>query len=59
MELITTAVGEGQSIKSEPLLVSAREVESDSRKFIHTIVPIVDDNSSRVNRLFVYSEKAG
>jgi two-component system, chemotaxis family, CheB/CheR fusion protein len=58
MELITTVVEEGQSIKSEPLLVSAREVESNSRKFIHTIVPIVDDNSSRVNRLFVYSEKA-
>ncbi|HVI71557.1 MAG TPA: hypothetical protein VM656_08745, partial [Pyrinomonadaceae bacterium] len=57
-QLMTTVVEEGQSIKSEPLLVSAREVESDSRKFIHTIVPIVDDNSSRVNRLFVYSEKA-
>ena len=46
----------GQSIKSEPLMASANE-SGHRHRFIHTIVPIVDNHSSRVNRLFVYREK--
>jgi two-component system CheB/CheR fusion protein len=58
IKLLKTAVKDGQSIKSGPLVVSVPGIESDSNKFVHTIVPIVDDNSSQVNRLFIYSEKA-
>jgi two-component system CheB/CheR fusion protein len=58
LQLLNTVVQEGQSVQSEPLIVSADKIDGDNGKFIHTIVPIVDDNSSTVNRLFVYSEKA-
>jgi two-component system, chemotaxis family, CheB/CheR fusion protein len=58
VKLLKTVIEDGQSIKSGPLCVSAGELENNSDRFIHTIVPIVDNNSSTVNRLFVYSEKA-
>lgn len=58
LKLIKTAIQDGQSIESGPLLASISETETGTGMFIHTIVPIVDDNSSHVNRLFVYSEKA-
>jgi myosin heavy subunit len=58
VKLLKTVIEDGQSIKSGPLGVSADELENNSDRFIHTIVPIVDNNSSTVNRLFVYSEKA-
>ena len=56
VQLLQGSAEDGQSIKSGPLLASIRDGETE--KFVHTIVPIVDANSSHVNRLFIYSEKA-
>jgi len=55
VQLLQGSAEDGQSIKSGPLLASIRDGETE--KFVHTIVPIVDANSSHVNRLFIYSEK--
>jgi len=58
MKLISNVVENRQSIKSGPLLASVREIEHNSDRFVHTIVPITDVNSSSVDRLFIYSERA-
>jgi myosin heavy subunit len=56
--LLKNVVGESQQIKTEPLVASVSGHENRSEKFVHTIVPISDANSTKVNRLFLYSEKA-
>jgi two-component system CheB/CheR fusion protein len=58
MRLLRKVVADEQSMKTGALLASVREIEHDSDRFVHTIVPITDVNSSGVDRLFIYSERA-
>lgn len=44
-----------KSINTAPIAASPVD-HSDSRRFVHTIVPISDTTGKTVNRLFVYSE---
>lgn len=46
---------EGQAITTEPLKANANE--ANDGMFIHTIVPISDVSTGKVDRLFIYSEK--
>jgi two-component system, chemotaxis family, CheB/CheR fusion protein len=55
IKLLRTVAENNQSVKTEPMLASARN--NSDEKFVHTIVPITDANSSHVNRLFLYSER--
>lgn len=58
IDLLKSAVRGSQTIKTDPLVASVSGHENRSEKFNHTIVPITDANSTTVNRLFLYSEKA-
>jgi len=60
VRLLRTAVREGQTINSSPLVanIGADEHRIES-ELIHTIVPINDISSSSVTRLFIYSERVG
>ncbi len=58
--LITTlrrVAREGQAITTEPLQANADDEHNGM--FIHTIVPISDVITGKVDRLFIYSEKMG
>jgi len=59
MELLRKVVRDPQTIKNDPLLVSIADHEERQGTFVHTIIPITDADSTSVNRLFLYSEKAG
>jgi len=58
VRLLRTAVREGQTINSSPLVAS---IGADEHRIesglIHTIVPINDIGGSNVTRLFIYSER--
>ncbi|HJU94108.1 MAG TPA: CheR family methyltransferase [Pyrinomonadaceae bacterium] len=56
IEVLRAVVQNNHSVKTEPMLASAGN-RSAGEKFVHTIVPITDANSSNVNRLFIYSER--
>ena len=57
IKILRGVVQNKQSVKTQPILASAGN-HSAGEKFVHTIVPITDANSSQVNRLFIYSERA-
>jgi len=59
MELLRRVVRDPQTIKTDPLLVSIADDDERQETFVHTIIPITDADSASVNRLFLYSEKAG
>jgi two-component system chemotaxis response regulator CheB len=48
-----------ETIMTDPLLVSIADQDEQQKTFVHTIIPITDADSASVNRLFLYSEKAG
>ena len=59
IKLLKKSVREGQSVNTAPMRASVTgDSRPDASQFIHTAVPITDENSLSVNRLFVYSEKA-
>ena len=58
IKLLKTATRESQTLHTDPILASVDgQHEGDNVRFIHTIVPIGDANSSSVSRLFLYSER--
>ena len=57
---LKAAAFKGEAVNTAPLGAGMDgEDVSDSRRFVHTIVPIYDSSGSNVNRLFVYSERVG
>jgi two-component system, chemotaxis family, CheB/CheR fusion protein len=56
VKLLRQVIQDTQSVKTAPMLASA-ENQNTGQKFMHTIVPITNANSSEVNRLFIYSER--
>jgi len=58
MKSLRKVVEDGQSMKTGALLASVREVKNNDDRFVHTIVPVTDADSSSVDRLFIYSERA-
>lgn len=55
IKLLKRAVREGQTVYSPP--INAAVVDEKESRWIHTIVPIPDENGTKVNRLFIYSDK--
>jgi len=58
ISVLRTVADEGQSHTTGPILASV-DSNHDGVRYIHTVVPIADVTGSSINRLFVYSEKAG
>jgi hypothetical protein len=56
IKVLKRAVRNTESINTAPIAASVAGKDSDSRRFVHTIVPISDASGSKVSRLFVYSE---
>jgi two-component system, chemotaxis family, CheB/CheR fusion protein len=57
IKVLNRAVRDAESVNTAPIVASVGGDESnDSRRFVHTIVPISDVNGSTITRLFVYSE---
>ena len=58
VKTLRKAVQKGESINTAPLGASIDgDNGADSRRFVHTIVPISDSTGANINRLFVYSER--
>jgi two-component system CheB/CheR fusion protein len=57
IKLLKTAVRENQSDNTGPILVSVDGRDAQGTRFIHTVVPIADNDGSKVDRIFIYSEK--
>lgn len=57
IKVLIRAVQKAQAVNTAPIEASVRaNQDGDSRRFVHTIVPICDASGSTVDRLFVYSE---
>jgi hypothetical protein len=54
---LSHAVKKAEVINTAPYVASLVRRNSDSRRFVHTIIPISDSTGSKINRLFVYSER--
>jgi two-component system CheB/CheR fusion protein len=58
IKVLSRAVSSGESINTAPIAVSiGGNNHSESRRFVHTIVPISDATGTNINRLFIYSER--
>jgi two-component system CheB/CheR fusion protein len=58
IKILSRAVSSGESINTAPIAVSiGGNNHSESRRFVHTIVPISDATGANINRLFIYSER--
>jgi two-component system CheB/CheR fusion protein len=57
MKLLKRAVREGKSFHSPPIEAAVAGAEQSNSRLLHTVVPIPDESSSAVSRLFIYSEK--
>ncbi|HEX5887112.1 MAG TPA: CheR family methyltransferase [Pyrinomonadaceae bacterium] len=55
-KLLRKAVRERQSVRTPP--INATIPGADGSPFVHTIVPVLDENGTTIDRLFVYSDKA-
>jgi len=56
INVLNRAMRDAESINTAPIVASLAADDTDSRRFVHTIVPITDTSGSTINRLFVYSE---
>ena len=60
IRILTRSVKNAKTVNTPPFVASVGASASDSRRFVHTIVPISDaSGSTTINRLFVYSEAVG
>lgn len=55
LSLLEKVAREGQPLTSDPMRANAEGILD--RTFVHTIVPIADVTTGKVERLFIYSEK--
>jgi two-component system, chemotaxis family, CheB/CheR fusion protein len=56
LKILKAVIREGQPATSPPIKASISEADGADRWFIHTIVPITDETTSNVSRLFIYTE---
>jgi len=60
IKVLTRSVQNAEVINTPPFTASVGgadgDGDGDSRRFVHTIVPIADPSGSIIDRLFVYSE---
>ena len=57
VDALKVAIRDGQPITTAPIKASVNEDSVAEKRFIHTIVPIADVATSKVSRLFIYSER--
>ncbi len=58
MTLLRKAVRETQTVQSDKINAFVGG-DNDSDRLAHTIVPILDESGTTVDRLFIYSDKPG
>jgi two-component system CheB/CheR fusion protein len=57
INILNGSVRNAKVINTPPLVASVEGTDNNSRRLVHTIIPISDaSGSTRINRLFVYSE---
>ena len=56
IKLIKRATSERQPVYSEPINVIPGS-DAQEQEWVHTIVPIPDEDGSKINRLFIYSDR--
>jgi two-component system CheB/CheR fusion protein len=56
VKILRAAAREGQSLNTPPIRAGLSDEQRDLR-LIHTVVPIIDQDSQHVSRLFIYSEE--
>lgn len=55
--LLRRAVIERQTLETEPIRTTLAAAKDGNSQLVHTIVPILDETGTSVNRLFVYSDQ--
>ena len=55
-KLLRKAVRERQSVRTPPIDAMIQGADGES-PFVHTIVPILDQNGANIDRLFIYSDR--
>ena len=56
IKVLSRSAKNAEVINTAPLVASFGGSDGDSRRFVHTIVPISDSTGSTIDRLFIYSE---
>ncbi|HEU4834834.1 MAG TPA: CheR family methyltransferase [Pyrinomonadaceae bacterium] len=56
VEILKSSVKTAKAINTPPFVASVGGSDNNSRRFVHTIIPISDSSGAAINRLFVYSE---
>jgi two-component system CheB/CheR fusion protein len=56
-KMLHKAIREGQAVHTQPIYAGVSGADGNTRRLIHTIIPIPDETGTNVNRLFIYSEK--
>lgn len=56
IKVLSRSVKNAEVINTPPFVASIGGSDGDSRRFVHTIVPISDSTGSTIDRLFIYSE---
>jgi len=57
-KLLKRAVREGQPIRTPSIQATVTGLDDHEGRMVHTVIPIIDEEGSSVNRLFIYSERA-
>jgi PAS domain-containing protein len=58
IRILKRSVREKQPLETGPIMANVDGAEEKGVQFVHTVVPIVDENGSMATRIFIYSEKA-
>lgn len=56
IKVLNRSAKNAEVINTPPFVASFGGNDGDSRRFVHTIVPIADSTGSTIDRLFIYSE---
>lgn len=56
IKILSRSAKNAEVINTPPFVASIGGSDGDSRRFVHTIVPISDSTGSTIDRLFIYSE---
>jgi len=55
---LKTAARENKSGNTGPIQAGIYGPDAQETRFVHTVVPIADDDGSNVDRIFIYSERS-
>lgn len=58
IRIVKKAISEVKSINTRPLMAGVDGDKAGANRFVHTVVPIMEVSGSKVNRVFIYSDRA-